>query len=172
MVTIVTLCLLTQWCEIYQILKNPIKAQHNYRTNYFTKLLVILISINTALLLIDLAALFTTLNRFKLTLIILLTIFNSGVLFAFIVLYASFGVFIVEVEFLRTQIHTFFITMILIQCSRLFATTIENCKYLDEETSNKVVNLEYFNILTELVFNLFLLFYFAAIKESSQPEID
>ena len=114
MVTIVTLCLFTQWCEIYQILKNPIKAQINYRTNYFTKLLVILISINTALLLIDLAALFTTLNTFKLTLIILLTIFNSGVLLAFIVLYASFGVFIAEVEFLRTQIHTFFITIILI----------------------------------------------------------
>lgn len=172
--SVVTLCLLTQWCEIYQILKNPIKAQKNYQTNYFMKLLAILISLNTALLLFDLVAIYTTVNRFQLTLIALLTIFNSGVLVAFIALYASFGVFIGEVQFLRTQIHTFFVVMIVIQCSRLFATTIENCKYLDQETTSTeiVVKLEYFNILTECVFNLFVLFYFAAIRESSQPEID
>jgi len=132
----VTLCLLTQWCEIYQILKNPIKAQQNYQTNYFIKLLAILISLNTALLLFDLIAIYTTVNRFQLTLIVLLTIFNTIVLIAFIALYASFSIFIADVQFLRTQIHTFFIVMIVIQFSRLLATTIEDCKYLDQETTS------------------------------------
>lgn len=68
--------------------------------------------------------------------------------------------------FMKSQVHSFFVFMLFIQLGRLIVGII--FKHDDVIISR---NIEYFNVATEALFNLAILYYFVQ-NQKSEPEIE
>lgn len=171
-------CLLVQWTEIYQIFRNPARAADNAANKFYERLLTGTVGILSLLILSDLLSIWSNSKAYDTTMTVLLTLFNISVLTSFTILYILFIRLIREdaLHFLTMtrQVHVFFVFMLVWQLTRVIATDTESFKYYGKKntTVTQIVKLEYFNIGTECLFNLFILYYFVRVWEKNKTEID
>ena len=97
---------------------------------------------------------------------------------AFGVLYGLF-IYLIKSDkdtyrFIQCQVHVFFNFIIILSLGRLINSCCEALiKYVDhlnnkQQDPAKLQRLEYFNISTECVFNLFILYYFISIGKKKE----
>jgi predicted Abi (CAAX) family protease len=122
----------------------------------------------TFLVVNDLISIFGPNYWYKFVMSILLATINILILIAYIILYSQYIILMRQdrglYSFLTNQVHSFFAFIILLQFGRLAATDTETfTHYLNPKSTE--VRLEYFNITTEIIFNIFILYYFVNIKD-------
>jgi hypothetical protein len=92
----------------------------------------------------------------------LLGVFDFLLLIAYVILYVLFISLIHRNDetfgFMKFQVHSFFIFMILIQLGRLIVGLI--FKHEKTDYGTRSLNIEFFNVSTEALFNLAILYYF------------
>lgn len=94
---------------------------------------------------------------------------EAAILVVFILLYVLFIMLIrgdlESFGFLRCQVHTFFIFIVVMSSMRILASIAE---VKIKHNADQIYALEDFNIVTECVFNLFILYYFISISKKKE----
>ena len=151
------------------MLANPERAVEFSKNMFFEKVLLYSMGVYTFILMNDCISIviqtqnskpfFGSKSVYEAVCRIFLSIFDSILLFAYAFLYVLFIRLIARDKqsfgFMQTQVHSFFIFMLLIQLGRLIVGVL--FKHKDEAISQ---NIEYFNVATEAIFNLAILYYF------------
>lgn len=165
--------LFTQFLWIYAALKYPDRAQSVRPTRTAAGLVVVLtlITVNSWI------ALYATQSRaYNITVKVLLVVFSLILLTAYISLYYLFHMLIKDREnlaFLSCQMHVFFISIICMQLGRMAVSAAQTWVFLenrDQENPQLINQLEWFNIVTECLFNVLILYYFIRVARSPLTE--
>ena len=151
------------------MLANPEKAVESSKSSFFEKVLFYGMIVYTFILVNDCISIviqtpkstpfFGSKSIYEAVCRMFLGIFDFILLVAYVLLYVLFIKLIwrdsESFGFMKTQVHSFFIFMLLIQLGRLIVGVI--FKHKDIQISQ---NIEYFNVATEALFNLAILYYF------------
>ena len=165
--------LFTQFLWIYAALKYPDRAQSVRPTRMAVGLIVVL----TLIIVNSWIALYATQSRaYNITVKVLLLAFSLVLLTAYISLYYLFQLLLKDREslaFLSCQMHFFFISIICMQVGRMTVSAVQTWVFLenrDQDNPQLINQLEWFNIATECLFNVLILYYFVRVASSPLAE--
>ena len=171
----IAVMLLTQFLWLYAALKYPDRAQSVRPSRMAAALVVVL----TLIIVNDWIALYAAQSRaYNITIKVLFVVFSLGLLSAYISLYYLFHRLIKDREnlsFLSLQMHVFFISFISMQVGRIGVQAAQTWVFLqnrNQDNPELINQLEWFNIVTECLFNVLILYYFVRVAGSpltSQP---
>ena len=134
LITFVTITLLIQWCQIYNVLTDPFHAARSQEK--FEKRGVGLLLFLTLIIANDFIAIFIEVHLYRVLIGVILYTITICLLAAYIYLWVLFIKLMKGNEpynFIRNQVHTFFAFFILMQISRLIIQGIQQIIFVKNE---------------------------------------